>query len=239
LRPGTRGHLESAPDEAGIRESEARTRALVPRENSRGIPSSRIVLAGFSQGGAIALQAGLRHPEPLAGILALSTLLPLRESLDAEAHAASRATPLFLAHGTLDPLVPIRLGERTREFLEQCDYAVEWRAYPMPHAVCAEQIGDLRARRARNWCSQRPPASRASRSKAGQSVTIVNNRAGSLVVTARTARNSTPSVDTSYSHGQSGAPPLSRAESNSSTGTPAEGMGPGLNSTAKNSGPER
>ena len=133
----------SKQDEEGIRESGKQIEALIRRENERGVPTDRIVLAGFSQGGAVALHTGLRYPEPLAGILALSTYLPLHESFDAEASDANRATPIFQAHGTLDPLVGISLGEGTRDFLTERGYAVEWNSYPMPHAVCPEEIADI------------------------------------------------------------------------------------------------
>jgi len=128
------------PDEAGIRESQAAVERLLAREASRGMDPGNIVLAGFSQGGAIALQTGLRHASRLAGIAALSTYLPLEGSLDAEASSANRDTPIFMAHGTEDPIVPIQLAQRSRSALESRGYAVEWHAWPMPHAVCAEEI---------------------------------------------------------------------------------------------------
>jgi len=128
------------PDEAGIRDSQAAVEALIARERERGMPAARIVLAGFSQGGAIALQAGLRHPEALAGIVALSTYLALEESLDREASAANRATPILMAHGTEDPIVPLALAERSRATLEKHGYRVEWHTWPMPHSVCAEEV---------------------------------------------------------------------------------------------------
>jgi phospholipase/carboxylesterase len=131
------------PDEAGIRESQAAVVRLIDREKERGIDPARIVLAGFSQGGAIALQTGLRHPEKLAGIVALSTYLPLEDSLDREAAAANKATPIFMAHGTQDPIVPLALAERSHEALRQRGYNVEWHSYPMPHAVCAEEVEAL------------------------------------------------------------------------------------------------
>jgi len=136
--------LGAPQDEAGIREADAQVRALVWRENERGTPTERIVLAGFSQGGAMALHSGLRLPARLAGIIGLSTFLPLEWTVAAEAHAANRATPVFLAHGTLDPLVPAELGQATRSFLERRAYPVEWKTYPIPHAVCAEEIDDVR-----------------------------------------------------------------------------------------------
>jgi phospholipase/carboxylesterase len=128
------------PDEAGIRESQAAVERLIAREIGRGMDAGRIVLAGFSQGGAIALQAGLRHANRLAGIIALSTYLPLEQSLEAEASSANRATPIFMGHGTEDTIVPLRLAELSRSVLKNRGYDVEWHAWPMPHAVCAEEI---------------------------------------------------------------------------------------------------
>ncbi len=128
------------PDERGIRESQAAIERLIARERSRGIDAARIVLAGFSQGGAIALQAGLRHADRLAGVIALSTYLTLEDTLDAEACAANRATPIFMAHGTQDPVVPLALGESSAQALRTRGYEVEWHTWPMPHAVCAEEV---------------------------------------------------------------------------------------------------
>jgi len=128
------------PDEAGIRASQLAIERLVARERERGVDSARIVLAGFSQGGAIALQAGLRHADRLGGIVALSTYLALQESLAAEAAAANRATPIFMGHGTEDPIVPIALAESSAQALRAHGYAVEWHTWPMPHAVCAEEM---------------------------------------------------------------------------------------------------
>jgi phospholipase/carboxylesterase len=101
------------------------------------------VLAGFSQGGAIALQTGLRHLERLAGILALSTYLPLPDTVADEAHAANRDVPIFMAHGTQDPLIPLSWATRSRDHLVALGYAVQWREYPMPHSVCAKEIEDV------------------------------------------------------------------------------------------------
>ena len=128
------------PDEQGIRESQASVERLIARERERGMDSSRIVLAGFSQGGAIALQTGLRHANRLGGIVALSTYLALEDSLEAEASSANRATPIFMAHGNEDPIVPIQLAEVSRMALENRGYDVEWHSWPMPHAVCGEEI---------------------------------------------------------------------------------------------------
>jgi phospholipase/carboxylesterase len=128
------------PDERGIRESQQQVSELIARERARGMDSTRIVLAGFSQGGAIALQAGLRHPEPLAGIAALSTYLTLDESLAAEGSAANKATPILMCHGTQDDIVPLRLAEASRTSLQAKGYEVEWHTWPMPHSVCAEEV---------------------------------------------------------------------------------------------------
>jgi phospholipase/carboxylesterase len=131
-------------DERGMRESVAQLEELVARETARGIASDRILLAGFSQGGAIALACGVRHAQQLGGIIALSTYLPMAEKTAAEAAAANRATPLFFAHGTFDPVVPLVLGEMSRNHLQELGYAIEWHSYPMAHQVCAEEIADLR-----------------------------------------------------------------------------------------------
>jgi phospholipase/carboxylesterase len=128
------------PDERGIRESQAAVEELIARERGRGMPAERIVLAGFSQGGAIALHAGLRHASKLAGIVALSTYLALEESLDSEAASANKATPIFMGHGTEDAIVPLRLAEASRAALERRGYRIEWESWPMPHAVCGEEI---------------------------------------------------------------------------------------------------
>jgi phospholipase/carboxylesterase len=130
-------------DESGVRESIRFVQELIARENARGVPSARIVLAGFSQGGAIALAAALRHPEPLAGVVALSTYLPIAESTAAERSEANRALPVFMAHGNLDPVVGHALGLMSRGYLEAQGYQVDWHSYAMPHSVCAEEIEDL------------------------------------------------------------------------------------------------
>jgi phospholipase/carboxylesterase len=128
------------PDERGIRESQQAVERLIARERGRGIESRHIVLAGFSQGGAIALQAGLRHSQRLGGILALSTYLPLQDSLEAEASPANRSTPIFMAHGTQDPIVPPALAESSAAALRSHGYEVEWHTWPMAHSVCAEEV---------------------------------------------------------------------------------------------------
>jgi len=137
-------------DEAGIRASIAEVEALIAREHARGVPSERIFLAGFSQGGAIALAAGLCHAEKLAGIIALSTYLPMAATLAAERSAANAATPVFWGHGTADPVVVLPRGSDSRDALQALGHAVDWHTYPMAHAVCAEEIDDLR-----HWLGQR------------------------------------------------------------------------------------
>jgi phospholipase/carboxylesterase len=136
---------ERREDADGVRASQARVEALIAREKARGIPAARLVLAGFSQGGAIALQTGLRHGERLAGIMALSTYLPVASTLAAEASPANRAVPIFMAHGVDDPLIPIERAAMSRRRLETAGYAVEWHEYPMAHAVCMEEIADVSA----------------------------------------------------------------------------------------------
>jgi phospholipase/carboxylesterase len=132
--------LERRADERGVRASQALVESLLEREKARGISSGRIVLAGFSQGGAIALQTGLRHPARLAGILALSCYVPLAASLDAERAAANAGLSVFLAHGLHDEIVPVAAGRRSRDLLAALGYAVEWHEYAMAHSVCMEEI---------------------------------------------------------------------------------------------------
>jgi phospholipase/carboxylesterase len=127
-------------DEAGIRESQRRVEALIEREVERGTPRSRIVLAGFSQGGAITLQTGLRQQQPLAALLALSTYLPLAAQFDAERSATSRSVPIFMAHGRSDPVIPLARATAARDALQAAGYALEWHEYEMPHSVCEEEI---------------------------------------------------------------------------------------------------
>jgi phospholipase/carboxylesterase len=131
-------------DKAGIRASIGLLGELIEREVARGVPAQNILLAGFSQGGAIVLAGGLRYTSKLCGIIALSTYLPMAEKTDAEASAANRGTPVFMAHGMLDPTISHALGEMSRDYLVQRGYAVEWHAYPMAHSVCAEEIADLK-----------------------------------------------------------------------------------------------
>ncbi|MEO9216642.1 MAG: alpha/beta fold hydrolase [Rhodanobacter sp.] len=142
--------LNARQDEAGMRASIGEVETLIAREHSRGVPSERIVLAGFSQGGAIALAAGLRHPERLAGIIALSTYLPLHAALADERSAANATLPIFWGHGTLDPVVLLQRGTDSRDLLQSLGYTVYWHTYLMAHAVCAEEIDDLR-----HWLGQR------------------------------------------------------------------------------------
>ena len=137
-------------DSEGIRASELQLRELIEREVALGIPAARILLAGFSQGGAIALHTGLRYPEALAGILALSPYLPLAARLEAEMSAANRVIPIMMAHGTLDPVVPLQLAEQSRDRLQQAGYRIDWHTYAMPHAVYPEEVADVR-----RWLEQR------------------------------------------------------------------------------------
>ncbi len=135
--------IERKPDEAGVRESQKSIDDLISREMARGIASDKIILAGFSQGGAIALQAGLRQTQPLAGILALSTYLTLGDSLAKEKTVANANIALLMAHGTQDPVVPLGLAKASRDALAQAGYKVEWREYAMEHSVCGEEIEEV------------------------------------------------------------------------------------------------
>jgi phospholipase/carboxylesterase len=130
-------------DERGVRASQVLIEALIGREKERGTKAERLVLAGFSQGGAIALQTGLRHPERIAGIMALSTYVPVGEKLTAEASTANRDVPIFMAHGSYDPVIPLARAEQSRKLLESLAYPVEWREYGMPHSVCPEELADI------------------------------------------------------------------------------------------------
>ncbi len=134
----------AAEDAAGIRASAALAERYVAKEREAGIEAHRIVLAGFSQGGAIALYAGLRQAEALAGILALSTYLPMRASF-AEASGAGRDAPILMCHGRFDPVLPMALGEVSRDLMRQHGCRVEWKEYPMQHQVCAQEIADISA----------------------------------------------------------------------------------------------
>lgn len=130
-------------DESGVRESQGFINALIAREATRGMASDKIVVAGFSQGGAIALQTGLRHPQPLAGVMALSTYLPLENSLATERTLANANIPILMAHGTEDPLVPVTLARLSKGKIEAQGYQVQWREYPMQHSVCMEEVTDI------------------------------------------------------------------------------------------------
>ena len=130
-------------DEKGVRDSESQIRALIEREGKRGIAHDKVVLAGFSQGGAIALQSGLRYPEKLGGVMALSTYLPLAAALPNEASPANRKTSIFMAHGIYDPVVPYLMGTTSKTTLAALGYDVEWHEYPMQHSVCAEEVRDI------------------------------------------------------------------------------------------------
>ena len=130
-------------DEVGIRASDGEVRALIQRENQRGIATNRIVLGGFSQGGAISLFSGPRYPDKLAGIMALSCYMLLEDLLPAERARVNYQTPIFLAHGTQDPVVDFRRGTEAKQLLEAGGYPVEWHAYTMPHSVCPPEIVDI------------------------------------------------------------------------------------------------
>jgi phospholipase/carboxylesterase len=127
-------------DEAGLRASQKLTEELI---RAQGLPANRIVLAGFSQGGAIVLLAGLRYAERLAGVMALSTYLPLASTLVGERSNENRQTPIFMAHGRYDDLIPMERAQASRDYLQKLGYAVQWHDYPMPHSVCAPEIADI------------------------------------------------------------------------------------------------
>lgn len=136
-------NLIKREDEAGIRVSEQAIQALIAHENARGVPTSRIVLAGFSQGCAMTLHTGIRFKEKLAGLMGLSGYLPLIDMAAQERQAANAATPIFLAHGTHDPVVTLERAEASRAKLVELGYSVQWHTYPMPHSVCAQEIDDI------------------------------------------------------------------------------------------------
>jgi phospholipase/carboxylesterase len=138
-------NLVSQQDAAGIQASERAIVALIAHEVARGIPAERTVLAGFSQGCAMALHTGLRLPQRLAGILALSGYLPLADRLAAERHAANARTPVFMAHGTQDPVVVLARGEASRDALAALGQPIEWHSYPMPHSLHPREIADISA----------------------------------------------------------------------------------------------
>lgn len=130
-------------DTAGIEASAQILRDLIDAQEAQGIPSERIILAGFSQGGAVVLFAGLRHHKKLAGIMALSTYLPLSDRTDDEVSKQNRETPIFMAHGLYDPIIALPIAEASRAVLQKLDYNVEWRTYGMPHSVSPEEISDI------------------------------------------------------------------------------------------------
>ncbi len=135
--------IDAKQDEPGIRESQAAVEHLIAQQVTGGIPAANIVLAGFSQGGAIALHTALRQTVPLAGVLALSTYLPLSQSAALEARPESRSTPIFMAHGVSDQVVPYKLGIASRDAVRALGYAVDWREYPMQHSVCNAELLDI------------------------------------------------------------------------------------------------
>jgi phospholipase/carboxylesterase len=136
-------NLANRADETGVDESVVQTEALIAREVARGIRASRLLLAGFSQGGAIALATALRRTQPLAGVVALSTYLPMVDRLMQETTATAHTQPLFMAHGQFDPVVPYAGGDFSARKLRELGFNVDWHAYPMAHQVCAEEIRDL------------------------------------------------------------------------------------------------
>jgi len=135
---------KASEDLVGFRDTDTRIRQLIAREKARGIAANRIVLAGFSQGGAVSLYMVPRYPETLAGVMVLSGYLPGESTFAAERTAANDATPIFMAHGLQDNVLPIGLGAASRNFLKAQGYAVEWHEYPMAHAVCAAEVADIR-----------------------------------------------------------------------------------------------
>ncbi|MDB5763262.1 MAG: carboxylesterase [Herminiimonas sp.] len=135
--------LARREDEQGLRASQTAIEQLIEREKSRGIAANRIVLAGFSQGCAMTLQTGLRHHEKLAGLLCLSGYLPIHTTIEAERHSANQSTPIFIAHGRADQVIPIDRAEQSRDLLQSLGYPVEWHEYMMQHAVCEEEIDDI------------------------------------------------------------------------------------------------
>lgn len=135
--------LAHRADEAGVAESVAQVEALIAREAERGIPASRVFLAGFSQGGAVTLAAGLCRREPLAGLIALSTYIPAADKAAGALADGASAQPVFMGHGTQDPVVPLHAGEQGAALLREFGFQVDWHAYPMPHSVCLEEIRDL------------------------------------------------------------------------------------------------
>ena len=137
--------LRERQDAAGTQQSQQYIIEIIEQQLALGIDSSHIILAGFSQGGAIALYTGLRFAKPLGGIMALSTYLPLAATTEAEIHAVNRKIPIFMAHGLFDTVVPLKAGVMSRRHLEQLGYRVQWQEYPMQHSVCVEEIADISA----------------------------------------------------------------------------------------------
>jgi phospholipase/carboxylesterase len=137
--------LARREDEKGLRASQAMVEQLIAQEKARGVPAERIVLAGFSQGCAMTLQTGLRHPEKLAGLMCLSGYVPLNTTIAAERHAANQDTSIFLAHGRGDQVIPDIRAEQSRDLLRSLGYDVEWHEYMMPHSVCQEEVEDIGA----------------------------------------------------------------------------------------------
>ena len=137
--------LVRVEDEAGLRASVQEVQALIARENARGVPSQRIVLAGFSQGCAMTLLTGVRHGERLAGLAGLSGYLPLAATTAAERSTANRDVPIFQAHGLHDPMIPVQRGRASRDALQALGHPVEWHEYPMEHSLCLEEVADLNA----------------------------------------------------------------------------------------------
>ena len=135
--------LANRADESGVSQSVEQVEALVAREVERGVPRSRIILAGFSQGGAVTLAAGLRSAEPLGGLVALSTYVPSAPKARAAMATGAARQPVFMAHGSQDPVVPFQAGQQSAALLRELGFEVDWHAYPMPHSVCAEEIRDL------------------------------------------------------------------------------------------------
>ncbi|NWF46380.1 carboxylesterase [Hydrogenophaga sp. D2P1] len=143
--PGADPAVPRQEDEAGLRLAQTIAQALIDREAGRGVPAERTVLMGFSQGCVVALMAGLRTPQRLAGLVGLSGYLALADRTASEVHAANRATPIFLAHGEADDVVVLERGTAARDALTALGYAVDWHSYPMGHSVCAEEVADLNA----------------------------------------------------------------------------------------------
>lgn len=135
--------LDRREDEAGLRKSQAAIEQLIAREVERGVRSERIVVAGFSQGCAMALQTGLRHPQRLAGLLCLSGYLPLRDLIASERTAVNQDTPIFMGHGLVDNVVALDRAERSRDILADLGYMISWHTYPMAHSVCAPEVADI------------------------------------------------------------------------------------------------